>query len=263
MENIRIARQKLLKQCLEHYHKYLHSSLHRQEIPSQKPSHPFKLQRPMKGSRSGLLYPISPIKELSRKSRNSKVKLFLKCGDIQNGNSRVNSGLSEWAFWIDLSEVYIHIAIRPSSRKFLQFTHKGQIYQFTALPLGLATAPQVFSMIVKEVKVMALSRGIRLHQYLNDWLIRAPSQREALLNTNTIVNLTSSWVINPGKSELTQVFSFVDYEYHLDSCKTNKRFVVGWRKWATHKCITIQDSLFGSETFQKSIPKSDSVDCHR
>ena len=41
-----------------------------------------------------------------------------------------------------------------------------QVFQFTSLPFGLATAPQVFTMIVKEVKLMALSRGVRLHQYL-------------------------------------------------------------------------------------------------
>ena len=81
-------------------------------------------------------------------------------------------------------------------------------------------APQVFTMIVKEVKLMALTRGIRLHQYLDDWLIR-PSQEEAQVNTQTVVDLTQSlgWIINQEKSELkpTQVFSFVGYEYHLDS----------------------------------------------
>ena len=76
-------------------------------------------------------------------------------------------------------------------------------------------------MIVKEVKVMALSKGIRHHQYLDDWLIRAQSQEEAQVNTQTVVDLTQSlgWIINPKKTELkpTQVFSFVGYEYHLDS----------------------------------------------
>ena len=50
-----------------------------------------------------------------------------------------------------------------------------QVFQFTSLPFGLATAPQVFTMIVKEVKLMALSRGLRIHQYLEDWLIRSQS----------------------------------------------------------------------------------------
>ena len=88
-------------------------------------------------------------------------------------------------------------------------------------PFGLATAPQVFTMIVQEVKLMALSRGLRLHQYLDDWLIRFQSQEEAQVNTQTVVDLTQSlgWIIDQEKYELkpTQVFSFVGYEYHLDS----------------------------------------------
>ena len=95
------------------------------------------------------------------------------------------------------------------------------MFHFTSLPFGLATAPQVFTMIVKEVKLMALSRGLRIHQYLDDWLIRSQFQEEAQVNTQAMVDLTQSlgWIINQEKSELkpTQVFSFVGYEYHLDS----------------------------------------------
>ena len=126
---------------------------------------------------------------------------------------------------IDLSDAYLHIPIHPNSRKYLRFCHRLQVFQFTSLPFGLATVPQVFTMIVKEVKLMALSRGIRLHQYLDDWLIRAQSQEEAQVNTHTVVDLTQSlgWIINQEKSELkpTQVFSFVGYEYHLDSALVN------------------------------------------
>ena len=39
-------------------------------------------------------------------------------------------------------------------------------------------------------------KGIRLHQYLDDWLIRAQSQEEAQVNTQTVVDLTQSWVDN-------------------------------------------------------------------
>ena len=80
----------------------------------------------------------------------------------------------EWVSSIDLSDAYLHIPIHPNSRKYLRFCHKSQVFQFTSLPFGLATAPQVFTMIVKEVKLMALTRGIRLHQYLDDWLNQGP-----------------------------------------------------------------------------------------
>ena len=98
----------------------------------------------------------------------------------------------EWVASIDLSDAYLHIPIHPSSRKYLRFCYKAQVFQFTSLPFGLATAPQVFTMIVKEVKLMALSRGLRIHQYLDDWLIRSQSQEEAQVNTQAVVELTQS-----------------------------------------------------------------------
>ena len=127
----------------------------------------------------------------------------------------------EWVSSIDPSDAYLHIPIHPNSRKYLRFCYRSQVFQFTSLPFGLATAVQVFTMIAKEVKLMALSRGLRLHQYLDDWLIRSQSQEEAQVNTQAVVDLTQSlgWIINQEKSELkpTQVFSFMGYEYHLDS----------------------------------------------
>ena len=74
----------------------------------------------------------------------------------------------EWVSSIDLSGAYLHIPIHQNSRKYLRFCHRSQVFQITSLPFGLATASQVFTMIVKEVKLMALSRGLRLHQYLAD-----------------------------------------------------------------------------------------------
>ena len=69
----------------------------------------------------------------------------------------------EWVSSIDLSDAYLHIPIHPNSRKYLRFCYKSQVFQFTSLPFGLATTAQVFTMIVKEVKLMALSRGLRIH----------------------------------------------------------------------------------------------------
>ena len=57
--------------------------------------------------------------------------------------------------------------------QYLRFHVQGQTYQFKALPFGLATAPLEFTVVVKEVKLMALHKGIRIHQYLDDWLVRA------------------------------------------------------------------------------------------
>ena len=47
----------------------------------------------------------------------------------------------EWVSSIDLSDAYLHIPINPNSRKYLRFCYKAQVFQFTSLPFGLATAP--------------------------------------------------------------------------------------------------------------------------
>ena len=83
--------------------------------------------------------------------------------------------LGEWVSSIDLSDAYLHTRIHPNSRKYLRFCHNSRVFQFTSLPFGLAKAPQVFTMIVKEVK------------------------------------------LKESKLKPTRVFSFVGYEYHLDS----------------------------------------------
>ena len=63
---------------------------------------------------------------------------------------------------------YFHIPIQEQSRKYLRFHVQGQTYQFKALPFGLSTAPLEFTVVVKEVKLMAIHKGIRIHQHLDD-----------------------------------------------------------------------------------------------
>ena len=66
---------------------------------------------------------------------------------------------------------------------------------------------------------MAQARGIRIHQYLDDRLVRAPCQETCRLHTQTLLALCRElgWVVNMGKSELTpqQVFNFVGYRFDL------------------------------------------------
>ena len=147
---------------------------------------------------------------------------FSTCRSL-HGNSRVHQDLPDPRGMGSVDRPIGRLPAHPhppTPKEVSRVCHKSQVFQFTSLPFGLATAPQVFTMIIKEVKLMALSRGLRLHQYLDDWLIRSQSQEEALVNTQAVVDLTQSlgWIINQEKSELNpQVFSFVGYEYHIDS----------------------------------------------
>ena len=66
---------------------------------------------------------------------------------------------------------------------------------------------------------MTLQKGIRIHQYLDDWLVRATSHQTCLQHTQTFVALCRElgWLVNTEKSELDpkQVFNFVGYQFDL------------------------------------------------
>ena len=88
---------------------------------------------------------------------------------------RTSLHAGEWVTSLDLKDAYFHIPIHSQSRKYMRFHVQGRSYQFKALPFGQSTAPMAFTVVAKEVKLMALQRGIRIHQYLDDWLVRTTS----------------------------------------------------------------------------------------
>ena len=122
----------------------------------------------------------------------------------------------EWVTSIDFKDAYFHIPIHSQFRKYMRFHLQGRSYQFKALPFDLSTAPMEFTVMAKEVTLMALQRGIRIYQYLDDWLVRATSHQTCLQHTQTLVALCRKlgWLVNKEKSELElkQVFNFVGYQ---------------------------------------------------
>ena len=125
----------------------------------------------------------------------------------------------EWVTSIDFKDAYFYIPIHSQSRKYMRFHIQDQSYQFKALPFGLSTAPMEFTVVAKKVKLMALQRGIRIHQYLDDWLVRATSHQTCLQHTQTLVALSRElgWLVNKEKSELEpkQVFNLIGYQFDL------------------------------------------------
>ena len=74
-------------------------------------------------------------------------------------------------------------------------------------------------MIPKEVKLMAIHKDLRIHQYLDDWLVRARSHQACLQHTQEIMYQQLGWLVNLEKSELEpkQDFDFVGYQFDLRS----------------------------------------------
>ena len=156
-------------------------------------------------------------------TRFEETESFPQDGEIQNGDTGNHQSLQqgEWVTSIDFKDAYFHIPIQEHSRKYLRFHVQGQTYQFRALPFGLSTAPLEFTVIAKEGKLMAIHRDIRIHQYLDDWLVRATYHQACLQHTQKLVEICQKlgWLVNLDKLELDpkQVFDFVGYQFDLQA----------------------------------------------
>ena len=128
---------------------------------------------------------------------------------------------------LDLKDAYFQIPIHPSSRKLLRFTSEGRFTSSEALCFGLSTA--VFTRVFAAVSAWALSHGIRLLRYLDDWLVFSSSEREAKQAAQSLILIcrTLGIVINE-KSDLVPLQT-VKY-LGMTSIPRPARFFRLWRR---------------------------------
>ena len=103
---------------------------------------------------------------------------------------------------LDLKDAYFTVPVWINHQKYLRFLWKDTMWEFACLPFGLASAPRVFTKIMKPVVGMLHKMGVRLIVCLDDILIMAESKqlanRHAQLVFSTLENL--GFVVNYEKS---------------------------------------------------------------
>ena len=127
----------------------------------------------------------------------------------------------DWGASIDLTDAYFHIPIHPRDRKWLRFVWEGKVFQFCALPFGLSLAPWIFTKVSRELCNALHLRGMRVHIFLDDWLVLAQShdvcnqQVQSLLASIREVG----FIPNLGKSDLlpSQEFSYLGMRFDTRS----------------------------------------------
>ena len=116
------------------------------------------------------------------------IKYLPKHRVIQNGATRDNKNLPTGRGVGYLNRFQGCILPHTNSESVQEvhaFHIQGWSYQFKAL----STTSMMFTVVAKEVKLMALQRGIRIHQYLDDWLVRATFHRTCVQHTQSLVAL--------------------------------------------------------------------------
>ena len=100
----------------------------------------------------------------------------------------------EWITKIDLKDAYHHILVYVYIWKYFRFVVAGEVYQFRVFPFGLLTAPREFTKKLAPVVQLLHTQGVRVHAYLDDWIMRANSQNGVWNIHNKLFNFFRLWV---------------------------------------------------------------------
>ena len=127
---------------------------------------------------------------------------------------------NEFMCKLDLRDAYLTVPVQTSHQTFLRFQWQGKVYQYTALPFGLASAPRVFTKLMKPVLACLRAKGIRVVAYLDDFLIigRTISEAEAAYRDTKQLMETLGFVVNEEKSEPRAVQQIEFLGFMINSC---------------------------------------------
>ena len=124
----------------------------------------------------------------------------------------------EWTVLLDICDAYLHVPMHQAVRRYLRFVVNKKVYQFTCLPFGPVTSPREFTKLLRPVVSLLRQQGVKLHVYLEDWLIRTDTPEQAQLHTQTTIRVLQFlvWIINYEKSDLTpnQDFQFIGMQFN-------------------------------------------------
>ncbi len=149
--------------------------------------------------KDGGLRPILDLRQLNRSVSRLKFKMLT----LKQVASQIRS--EDWFVAIDLEDAYFHVSILPTHRKFLRFAFRGKAYQYRVLPFGLALSPCTFTKCVDAVLAPLRLQGVRILNYIDDWLILAQSERRAAQHRDVVLAHMKvlGLRLNPRKSVLS------------------------------------------------------------
>ena len=167
----------------------------------------------MRPKPDGTLRPIIDLSPLNKMIHNETFKMETPA------SIRQALQVGEHTLQIDLKDAYFHIPIKKAYRKYMRFTANGIVYQYKALPFGLSIAPRIFTKILAPVLALLRKALIKVHAYLDDWIMRLQCQSLGTRTAIVVVKLLRmlGWLINFPKSSLVPrvLFEFIGLEWDL------------------------------------------------
>lgn len=171
---------------------------------------------PKKG---GGLRPILDLRPINR----ALYKCAFKMTTLKQILAQIRPG--DWFVSVDLKDAYFHIQIAPRHRRFLRFAFEGIAYQFMVMPFGLGLAPRTFTKCVDAAFSPLRASGMRILNYLDDWLILAHSEDVLNSHKHTLLRHLESLglCVNVQKSVLRPSQTIMYLGVQLDSITMRAR----------------------------------------
>jgi hypothetical protein len=165
---------------------------------------------PKKG---GGLRPILDLRRLNFALYKGKFKMLTLKAII----SQIRPG--DWFVTIDLKDAYFHIQVVQRHRQFLRFAVGERAFQYRVLPFGLSLAPRTFTKCMDAALAPLRLQGIRVLNYLDDWLILAQSRKLVAHHRDIVLSHIQSLGLrlNSEKSVLAPAQSTVFLGVNMDS----------------------------------------------
>ena len=121
---------------------------------------------------------------------------------------------------IDLRDACYSIPIAPEFRKYLKFIWREQMFQFTALPMGLSSSPRIFTKVLKPVfATLRCQFGYSCLRYIDDSFCTEDTfhrcQEATLHAVELFIKL--GFVVHPTKSVFQPTQSLEFLGFVLDS----------------------------------------------
>ncbi len=170
--------------------------------------------------RDGGLRPILDLRCLNFSLYKGKFKMLT----MKTIMSQIQGG--DWFVTIDLKDAYFHIQVVQRHRRFLRFAFGGKAYQYKVLPFGLALSPRTFTKCMDAALAPLRLQGIRVLNYLHDWLILAHSRELVSRHRDIVLRhiLSLGLRMNAKKSVLLPSQQTVFLGVRLDSVQMQARF---------------------------------------
>lgn len=118
---------------------------------------------------------------------------------------------------VDLRDAYFLVNVDKSSRKYLRFKFGQELYEFNCLPMGLCTAPFIFTKLLKPLLIYLRKQGVMCVAYLDDILVIGKTKQECEYNTIKVYKIISlvGLIVNEEKSNLepSQQRTFLGFNF--------------------------------------------------